>query len=233
MKHILTLSAVAALIAGCAQTKVPGPTVMPSPYPPAPVYIESAPQPTVQNASLWTTDPTALLSMRRAKEVGDLLTVTVNMNDQANLQSSLSRSRSTSEDANVQALFGLPEWLNNTLPGAATLSPGVDLDRSSEFSGSGAVNRAEQITFRLAARVVGLEQSGNLIIRGYQQTLVGDEIRYLTVSGVIRAQDITRDNTVTYDKIANARLAYVSSGDTSTINGRGPGSKVIDQVVPF
>ncbi|MEL6829402.1 MAG: flagellar basal body L-ring protein FlgH, partial [Pseudomonadota bacterium] len=149
------------------------------------------------------------------------------------LQSSLNRSRSSSEDVNVQALFGLPQWLNNTLPGDATLSPGVDVDRSSELSGSGAVNRAEQITFRLAARVVGIEQSGNLIIRGYQQTLVGDEVRYLTVSGVIRAQDITRSNTVTYDKIANARMAYVSSGDTSNLNGRGEGAKVLDQVMPF
>lgn len=232
MKHLLTLTAASTLLWGCAQTQTAS-IPPPSPYPPAPVYVDTTPKATVQTASLWTTDPTALLSMRRAKDVGDLLTVVVEMNDQANLQSSLNRSRSTSEDANVQALFGLPEWLNNTLPGAATLSPGVDLDRNSEFSGSGAVNRAEQITFRLAARVVGIEQSGNLIIRGYQQTLVGEEVRYLTVSGVIRAQDITRDNTVTYDKIANARMAYVSSGDTSNINGRGVGSKVIDEVVPF
>ncbi|MEL7546561.1 MAG: flagellar basal body L-ring protein FlgH [Pseudomonadota bacterium] len=228
----MTLMTAAMLVCGCAQTQT-AQIAPPSPYPPAPVYVDTTPKATVQTASLWTTDPTALLSMRRAKDVGDLLTVVVEMNDQANLQSSLNRSRSSSEDVNVQALFGLPQWLNNTLPGDATLSPGVDVDRSSELSGSGAVNRAEQITFRLAARVVGIEQSGNLIIRGYQQTLVGDEVRYLTVSGVIRAQDITRSNTVTYDKIANARMAYVSSGDTSNLNGRGEGAKVLDQVMPF
>ena len=187
----------------------------------------------VQSASLWTTAPNALLGMRRAKDVGDLLTVVVDMNDQANVQTSLSRSRSTNENFNLGALFGLPQWANGTLPGGATLSPGIDYDRASALSGNGAVNRAEQVTFRLSARVVGVEPNGNLIIAGYQQTQVSNEIRYLTVSGVIRAQDITRTNTVSYEKLADANLSYLSRGETMAGMKRGLVPKVLESVLPF
>ena len=186
-----------------------------------------------QSASLWTTAPNALLGMRRAKDVGDLLTVVVDMNDQANVQTSLSRNRSTNEQFNLGALFGLPQWANGVLPGGATLSPGVDYDRTSALTGNGAVNRAEQVTFRLSARVVGVEPNGNLIIAGYQQTQVSNEIRYLTVSGVIRAQDITRTNTVSYEKIADANLSYLSQGETMAGMKRGLVPKVLETVLPF
>lgn len=186
-----------------------------------------------QSASLWTTAPNALLGMRRAKDVGDLLTVVVDMNDQANMQTSLSRNRATNEQFNLGALFGLPQWANGVLPGGATLSPGVDYDRTSALTGAGAVNRAEQVTFQLSARVVGVEPNGNLIIAGYQQTQVSNEIRYLTVSGVIRAQDITRTNTVSYEKIADANLSYLSQGETMAGMKRGLVPKVLETVLPF
>lgn len=185
------------------------------------------------NASLWTTAPNALLGMRRAKDVGDLLTVTVDMNDQASMQSSLSRNRQTNEQFNLGALFGLPQWANGVLPGGATVSPGVDYDRASALTGDGALNRAEQVTFRLAARVVGVEPNGNLVIAGYQQTQVSDEVRYLTVSGVIRAQDITRTNAVSYEKIADANLSYLSQGETMAGIKRGMVPKVLEKVLPF
>jgi len=185
------------------------------------------------NASLWATSSDSLLSMRRAKEVGDLLTVLVEMNDQASLQSSLTRSRDSSENMNVETFLGLPEWANGVLPGGASLSPAYEYDRNSDLNGSGAVNRAEKVTFTLAARVVGVEPNGNLIIRGYQQTQVSNEVRYLTVSGVIRAQDITRTNTVTYEKIADAQLAYVSSGEATSNTEMKVIPKLLDQYNPF
>ena len=94
-------------------------------------------------------------------------------------------------------------------------------------------NRAEKIAFTLAARVVGLEPNGNLVIQGYQQTRVGKEVRYLSVAGVIRAQDITRTNTVSYEKIADARLSYVNEGDTTGEGGRKLVPRILDKVLPF
>lgn len=234
MKQILATSFLTATLTACATTSAPLPTVVHSPY------ASSMSDPALDgsvveggNPSLWATTPNSLLSMRRAKAVGDLLTVVVEMNDKASLQSSLSRSRSQKEDMNIDALFGLPEWANGVLPGGASLSPGIDTSRNSDLSGSGALNRADKVTFRLATRVVGVEPNGNLVIEGYQQTRVSNEVRYLTVSGVIRSQDVTRMNTISYEKIADAKLAYVSSGEATGSTDRSTVSKVLSRVVPF
>lgn len=194
-------------------------------------YIPEVPETT--NPSLWATSPTALLNFGRAKDVGDLLTVIVEMDDQASLQNSLSRSRSSSENLELQALFGLPEWAATVLPGAASLAPAVDIGRESDLQGNGSINRAERVTFRLASRVVGVEQNGNLIIQGYQETRISNEIRYLTISGVIRVQDITRGNTVAYDQIADAQISYISAGVATGEIRKGLVPKVLDTVNPF
>lgn len=186
-----------------------------------------------QGPSLWSTRPNALLSMRRATSIGDLLTVVVNMNDQASLQNSLTRNRDSSEDLSLNAFFGLPEWVQPVLPGGANLAPAIDIERGSELTGSGTVNRTQQVAFRLAARVVGTEANGNLIIQGYQQSQIGAEIRYLTISGVIRAQDITRANTVSYERIADAQISYVSRGEATGSFKRNLIPRAIDHVIPF
>ena len=95
------------------------------------------------------------------------------------------------------------------------------------------MNRAEKIAFTLAARVVAMEPNGNLVIQGYQQTRVSNEVRMLTVSGVIRSPDITRTNTVTYEKIADAQISYLNSGDATSVPQQRIGQKIIDKVVPF
>ena len=81
--------------------------------------------------------------------------------------------------------------------------------------------------------MIGVEPNGNLIIRGYQQTQVSNEVRYLKVSGVIRAQDVTRTNTVSYDKIADAQLAYVSSGEATSNTKMNTVPKLLDRYNPF
>ena len=235
MRNFISTALLATAATACAGSPLSDPKPEPvplyaGPWAGAGVDMEAVSEP---NPSLWATSPNALLSMRRAKAVGDLLTVVVEMNDQANLKSSLSRSQGSSEDLGIDALLGLPDVLNNALPGSASVSPAIDFKRNSNMAGNGAVNRAEQVTFTLAARVVGVEPNGNLIIQGYQQTRVSNEIRYLSVSGVIRAQDITRTNTVTYDKIADAQLSYVNQGDTTGVNGRKAVPKLLDKVLPF
>lgn len=232
-RAFLTTPMLALAVAACASGPEPEPAPPPMPYVPAMMPAALPEPPPSQTGSLWETTPNSLLALRRAKDVGDLLTVVVQMNDQANLQSSLQRNRDTSENFDVRALFGLPDLASGVLPNGSSLSPGIDFDRQSQLNGSGAVNRAEQVTFTLAARVVGVEPNGNLIIQGYQQTLVSNEVRYLTVSGVIRAQDITRDNTVTYDKIADAQFSYVSEGEATAPTTRRAGARVLDRFVPF
>ena len=233
MKTLFSTTILATVLTACASGSYSGPEVEHAVYAEWATPVAELDSNRDPNPSLWATSPNALLSMRRAKEVGDLLTVVVEMNDQASLKSSLSRSRDSSEDFSVDALFGLPDVVNRALPGSGSVSPAVDFNRNSSLNGSGAVNRAEKIAFTLAARVVGLEPNGNLVIQGYQQTRVGKEVRYLSVAGVIRAQDITRTNTVSYEKIADARLSYVNEGDTTGASGRKMVPRLLDKVLPF
>lgn len=235
MKTVISTSLVALSLAACAsspqQQQI---AAMPQPPQLAPVATEvQTTAPPSETNSLWTTSANSLLSMRRAKAVGDLLTVIVEMDDRASMQNSLQRQRGTNGDFNVNALFGLPDLAGNVLPNGASLSPGIDYNRNQALSGNGAINRAEKVTFTLAARVIGLEPNGNLIIQGYQQTRVSNEVRVLTVQGVIRSQDITRTNTVTYDKIADAQLAYVSSGEATAAIESGRVPKLLETIVPF
>lgn len=232
MKNLISISLTLSVLAACGHTPEPVPIIVQAPaYPGFDASSDATVHMPVLDASLWSTSPNALLSMRRAKEVGDLLTVIVEMNDRASLQSSLSRSRDANEELNVDALFGLPEWMNGVLPGGATLSPGIDTSRKSDLSGSGTVSRAEKVAFTLATRVVGVEPNGNLVIQGYQETHVSGEVRYLAVSGVIRSQDVTRMNTVSYDKIADARLSYVSSGEATGRTQRSRVTKLLSNAV--
>jgi flagellar L-ring protein FlgH len=235
MKRFMSLSLAAVAVTACASSPHQQLELAPAQFDTyqGPWASEASATPKPENASLWATSSDSLLSMRRAKDVGDLLTVLVEMNDKASLQSSLTRNRDSSENMNVDSFLGLPEWANGVLPGGASLSPAYEYDRNSNLSGNGAVNRAEKVTFTLAARVVGIEPNGNLVIRGYQQTQVSNEVRYLTVAGVIRAQDITRTNTVSYEKIADAQLAYVSSGDATANTEMKAIPKLLDRYNPF
>lgn len=238
MKHYIASPLATIFMVGCASSPGMYPPAGPMPVVPTAQQATITPstdyvQPGEQNPSLWATTPTSLLSFGRAKDVGDLLTVIVEMDDQASLQNSLSRSRNSSENLELEALFGLPEWAATVLPGGATLSPAVDIGRGSDMQGSGSINRAERVAFRLASRVVGVEPNGNLVIQGYQQTRISNEVRYLTVSGVIRVQDITRTNTIDYDKIADAQISYISSGLATGPMNRKLLPRVLDTVIPF
>ncbi len=235
MKRFMSLSLAAVAVTACASSPHQQLELAPAQFDTynGPWASEASAVPKAENASLWATSSDSLLSMRRAKDVGDLLTVLVEMNDKASLQSSLTRNRDSSENMNIDSFLGLPEWANGVLPGGASLSPTYEYDRNSNLSGNGAVNRAEKVTFTLAARVVGIEPNGNLVIRGYQQTQVSNEVRYLTVAGVIRAQDITRTNTVSYEKIADAQLAYVSSGEATANTEMKAIPKLLDRYNPF
>lgn len=233
MKHFITAPAFALAISACTSAPAPEPEPL---IPAANQYPAMPKQFTKQklsSASLWDNSPNSLLALRRAKDVGDLLTVFVQMNDQASLQTSRSRSRDSQEKLDIAALFGLPDLAGSVLPNNSSLSPAFDFDRQSEMNGSGRINRAEQVTFRLSARVVGVEPNGNLIIHGYQQALVSNELRYLMVSGVIRSQDITRTNTISYEKIADAQFSYVSEGEATGAMRRAAVPRLLDRFVPF
>lgn len=186
-----------------------------------------------EQSSLWTAQRNSLLGDHRASMRGDILTVVVQINDQATLNDSTGRSRTGTEKMGVPSLFGIPQRLDAVLPTGATSASLVSTSSSSAFSGTGNVARNEKVTLRLAATVVEELPNGVLRIEGQQQVRVNNELRDLVVSGYVRPDDISRQNEITYDKIADAQISYGGRGQLTDVQQPAYGQQIADQILPF
>jgi flagellar L-ring protein precursor FlgH len=133
----------------------------------------------------------------------------------------------------VPQLLGLPQQLDATLPGGASSAEAIDASGRSTFSGDGSVRRNERVTLRVAATVVDELPNGVMRIEGQQEVRVNYEIRELIVSGFVRPADVSRQNEVTYDKIAGARIAYGGRGQITDVQQPRYGQQIADIILPF
>ncbi|MFK7877596.1 MAG: flagellar basal body L-ring protein FlgH [Paracoccaceae bacterium] len=199
--------------------------------PPLPVALAEQP-PTVQ-ASLWSRSQSSLLGDRRAIARGDIMTVVIEIDERAEISNSSDRSRSASEDLSVPNLFGIPQRIDQNAQTDASLSSAVQANSSSSSSGDGSVKRREKLTLRVAATVVDVLPNGVLAISGSQEVRVNFELRELMVTGYVRPSDISRQNEITYDKIASARVSYGGRGQISDVQQPRLGQQVLDVILPF
>lgn len=184
-------------------------------------------------ASLWTPSRVSLLGDRRAVVRGDILTVVIEINERAEISNSSNRGRSGSETLSVPGLFGLPQRLDQRLPDGASSDALVGLTSQSRSSGDGSVKRNEKLELRIAATIIDVLPNGVLSISGSQELRVNFELRELLVTGYVRPADISRQNEVTYDKIASARVSYGGRGQISDMQQPRIGQQVLDAVLPF
>jgi flagellar L-ring protein FlgH len=182
------------------------------------------------NNSLWQPGAHSFFHDPRAARVGDVITVNVTVADSANLTNSTTRTRTNSDDANLTNFFGLE---NSIASGGA--SPGSLVKMGSDTSnvGTGAIGRSETINMTMAALVAQVLPNGNLAISGHQQVLVNNEMRDLKVSGIVRTEDITADNTVDLSQIAEARISYGGKGTVSDVQQPRYGSQLLDILMPW
>lgn len=185
------------------------------------------------HASLWSGGRKSLLGDRRAARRGDILTVVIEIDESAEISNSTARNRSGSESLGIPQLFGLPQALAPRLPAGASLDEAVSASSSSSASGDGSVRRNEKLTLRVAATVTGVLGNGVLQIEGRQEVRVNFELRELLVTGYVRPEDISRQNEVTYDKIAQARISYGGRGQITAVQQPRLGQQVADVILPF
>jgi len=192
------------------------------------------PAPVIQQAnSLWRPGSRAFFKDQRANRIGDILTVMIQIEDKATLNNSTTTSRDNSEKAGITNLLGMETQLAQVFPEAVVPATAADLGSKSSVKGSGVVARNETIKMEIAAIVTQILPNGNMVISGRQEIRVNYENRELTVTGVVRPEDISSTNTIESSKIAEARMSYGGRGDLTEVQQARYGQQIFDIIFPF
>ena len=200
------------------------PVTMPMP---APIVAERQP------SSLWRAGARAFLKDQRASDVGDIVSVIIQIDDKATIDNTTKRSRKATEDDSASALLGYETKLKNVFPDAIDPSKLVSTDSATDNEGAGSVDRSEKITLKIAAVITQVLPNGNLVLQGRQETRVNYEVRDLQLAGIIRPEDITSTNTIRYDQIAEARISYGGRGQIMDVQQPRYGNQLMDILFPF
>jgi len=194
------------------------------------VTLPMPPQPATprQASSLWQTNAHSFFPDPRASHVGDVITVDITIADSGQISNTTTRTRQNSDAANLTNFFGLENSI-----GANIAKNLVNMGSQTANTGAGSVNRSETINLTLAALVTQLLPNGNMVINGHQQVKVNAEMRDLQISGVVRSEDITQDNTINLSQIAEARISYGGQGQITDVQQPRYGSQLFDILMPF
>ncbi len=182
--------------------------------------------------SLWRPGSKTFFKDQRANNIGDLITVLVDINDSAEVKNTSSTKRSSAETESLPALGGLEKQISKVLPGANPSSL-LSASGNSANSGSGEIQRNEKISIKVSAVLTQILPNGNFVIHGRQETRINYEVRELQIAGVVRPQDITSQNTIALSQIAEARVSYGGKGSISDVQQARYGSQLVDLFLPF
>jgi flagellar L-ring protein precursor FlgH len=241
--RFLALTSVALCLTGCdflqnlsdvggppKTSRIEDPTTS-AKYKPVSMPMPAPNVPAAGTNSLWRPGARAFFKDQRATDVGDLISVSVNINESGQLTNKTVTATSNSEAANPNfTLFGLESVLKKLGANSTNM---FSFGSTSGMSGNGTMTRQEQVVINLAATVIQKLPNGNLVISGKQELRVNGDMRELSVQGIIRAEDISTLNTITSDKIAEARITYGGRGTLADIQQARYGQQIFDLVAPF
>jgi flagellar L-ring protein precursor FlgH len=239
--RILLVALVAAILAGCAA----GPLDMMPTLSPVGSGLAAATARADEDAAASALDPRRgqrpaappinFYTDQRISKVGDIVTVIIAINDKATFDNETDRSKSanTSFTAGWNFTPPPPPGSNSTTSTSTTPNLTSNITSTSSTQGQGNIDRQEQIQVSVAAVVTEVLPNGNLVISGSQEVRVNYELRQLTVAGIVRPSDIARNNTISYDRIAEARISYGGRGRLSEVQQPSWGQQIYDFVKPF
>lgn len=215
-------------------TPIKDPTKLKNYHPVTMPMPEPNTQHTARVNSLWQDGAKGFFKDQRAKNVGDILTVEVNITgDLVEFSSSTDRARENKQTAGLTKFFGFEGTLDNILPDGVDPSALIDYNNKPEYTGSGQTKRQEKMSFKVAATIVQILPNGNYVVSGRQEIRANFENREIGLTGIVRPSDITSVNTISYDKIAEARISYGGRGNIMDYQQPPVGSQVLTHAMPF
>lgn len=185
------------------------------------------------NNSLWRQGARSFFKDQRARRAGDIVTIVIDIDDRARLNNTTERRRDSGETAELPAFGGLEQTLVDILPDGANAAQLVDLSSGSNARGEGSVDRREDVQLTIAAIVTEVLPNGNLVVAGKQEVRVNYELRELTVTGIIRPEDISNANRIRHEQIAEARISYGGRGQLTDVQQPRYGQQLYDILFPF
>ena len=123
--------------------------------------------------------------------------------------------------------------IKNFLGMGNKFNPSVGAQTTNDFQGDGSKRKSDRVQATIAARIIDILPSGNLVIEGNREIVVDQEKQFITVKGVIRQKDIDANNVVLSTSIADAQIAYSGKGMLSDVNKKGWLAHFVDWVWPF
>lgn len=224
------------VIVGCSTTTKSSPMVKnieKEPIVTPPLYTS----PVTAEGSLWSdVEGVRLYTDRRAKRIGDIVKVSIVEDPEANVNANTNTSRSSGVSASQLEIFGWMTQLARMYPDIAQNAGSDNLitaNLGTSFDGKGSSDRDGHIKAYVPAEVKQIFPNGNLFISGQRQIKINLETQYVSVSGVIRPEDINQYNEIASSSIASAKIAYSGSGPIADKQRPGWFTRVLDYVWPF
>ena len=205
---------------------------------------------TLYAGSLWRegiTDERGMCSDKRAKRIGDIVTIVVSENAALTNTLNLTTNKTNTTDQNVvsnmvnQFITALPatalgKFLQTSQNKGYVIAPtpsALSTNGTSSFTGGGSIQNTQTITTSAAVMVVDVLPNGNLVLEGLREISFSKERQFVSLHGIIRPYDINPDNTVASVNVADARIQIVSEGSLTDSQKKGWLSKLNEKVSPY
>ncbi|KKB96347.1 Flagellar L-ring protein precursor [Candidatus Arcanobacter lacustris] len=182
--------------------------------------------------SLWKPGARTFFRDQRARRVGDILKVSININDNVSMDNKTEHMRSNQASDSAKSVMGFERILQKTIPAFNPASM-LSISGKDDVVGEGKISRSEAVKTQIAAIVTQILPNGNLVIKGHQEVRVNFELREVKVEGIVRPEDITSENIINSDLIAEARISYGGRGNISNLQQPRYGNQVLDIISPF
>lgn len=182
--------------------------------------------------SLWVPGTKQFFKDSRATRVGDIVTVVVTEKAEANTEAKTEADKTDTNQGGWNALLNLENKLSarGFATGAAAL---LDTSTNRNFEGEGKTKRKDTLEARIAAVVTQVLPNGYLVIRGKREVAVNYELQELRIEGIVRPEDVSAQNTISSDKIAEARVFYAGRGIVDKSQRPQWGSEIVQEISPF
>jgi flagellar L-ring protein precursor FlgH len=189
--------------------------------------------------SLWTEAGHRLFLDKRARRVGDTVTIDIVENASSELEANTETSRDSSIDGSISNALGYVRYLEEKNPRFQIGQSGSLVDQlfkasmENAFKGEAKSDRKGVVTASIGARVIEVLPNGNLVLYGRRETKVNAETQFITVTGLARPEDIDADNRIQSIYIADARIEYFGKGVLADKQKPGIVMRVLDHIWPF